>query len=124
MPHLRKLKRPKMNEITYFTKVQKEVEDWITEMGFKVRAEVDVEQYRADLAIWDLEMIVEVDGPSHRKLKERGKLVKNDGQKVTKRDALMLAYYPNGVWHVPVDISEDTFKDEFKKIIEGLEKKE
>jgi len=106
-----------MHEITYFTKVQKDVENWITEMGFKVRAEVDVEQYRADLAIWDLNMIVEVDGPSHRKLKERGKLVKNDGQKVTKRDALMLAYYPNGVWHIPVSIDEDTFKDEFKKII-------
>ena len=109
-----------MNEITYFTKVQKEVEDWITEMGFKVRAEVDVEQYRADLAIWDLEMIVEVDGPSHRKLKERGKLVKNDGQKVTKRDALMLAHYPNGVWHIPVDISEEIFKTEFAKIIENI----
>lgn len=107
-----------MSDITYFTKVQKDVENWITDMGFKVRAEVDVEQYRADLAIWELEMIVEVDGPSHKKLKKEGNLVTNkSGKKVTKRDALMLAYYPKGVWHIPVSIDEETFKIEFKKIL-------
>ena len=54
-----------MSDITYFTKVQNDVEKWITDLGFKVKSEVDVENFRADLVINELGMIVEVDGPSH-----------------------------------------------------------
>lgn len=113
-----------MNEITYFSKKQACIEDWITEMGFKVRAEVDVEQYRVDLTVSELKMVVEIDGPSHRKVGKNGNLItlntehfSNPLLKASKRDKILLEYYPNGVWHVPVSIDEETFKDEFKKII-------
>lgn len=107
-----------MSSITYFTKVQNHVESWISDMGFKVRSEVDVENYRADLVISELGMVVEIDGPSHRKLKKNGSFVtKSLTTKINKRDALLLEYYPNGIWHVPVEIDEDTFKTEFKRII-------
>ena len=107
-----------MSEITYFTKEQKLCENWITEMGFKVRSEVDVEQYRADLVLPELCMVVEIDGPSHRKMGKNGTLITlNSEHKVSKRDKVLLNHYPNGVWHIPVSIDEDTFKAEFKKII-------
>lgn len=110
-----------MGDITYFTKEQKEVENWITEMGFKVRSEVDVEQYRADLVLLELCMVVEIDGPSHRKMGKNGTFITLQSEhKVSKRDKVLLNHYPNGVWHIPVSIDGDTFKAEFKKIIEVL----
>jgi hypothetical protein len=107
-----------MQPITYFSKKQKLCEDWITEMGFKVRAEVDVEQYRVDLLAPEICMVVEIDGPSHRKMGNNGTLITlNSEHKVSKRDKVLLSHYQNGVWHVPVGISEEIFKAEFKKII-------
>jgi hypothetical protein len=97
------------------------VESWISDMGFKVRSEVDVEQYRADLVISELGMVVEIDGPSHRKLKKNGSFVsKTLTTNISKRDNLLLGYYPNGIWHIPVGIDEETFKVEFKRIIGEL----
>jgi hypothetical protein len=107
-----------MSDLSYFTKEQACVEKWITEMGFKVRSEVDVEQYRVDLVVPEMCMVVEIDGPSHRKMGKSGTLITlNSEHKVSKRDKVLLNHYPNGVWHIPVSIDEDTFKAEFKKII-------
>ena len=107
-----------MTSITYFTKVQNTVEKWIGDLGFKVRSEIDIEQYRADLVISELGMVVEIDGPSHRKLKKEGNLITKESiHKVSKRDIVLLEHFPKGIWHVPVDIDEEVFKEEFKKII-------
>ena len=109
-----------MSDITYFTKVQNDVEKWITEMGFKVKSEVDVENFRVDLAINELGMIVEVDGPSHRKIKGGGKLINDEKDpKASKRDKKLLSYYPNGIFHVSVDVDEETFKKEFERILKS-----
>jgi hypothetical protein len=109
-----------MSDITYFTKVQNMVERWINDMGFKVRSEVDVENYRVDLALSELEMVVEIDGPSHRKIKPEGNLVTKESAKISKRDRILLEYYPNGVFHIPVDIEEEVFKKVFLVLLEDI----
>jgi len=106
--------------ITYFTKVQNMVERWINDMGFKVKSEVDVENYRVDLALSELEMVIEIDGPSHRKLKPEGNLVTKESTKISKRDRVLLEYYPKGVFHIPVDIEEEVFKKVFLNILEDF----
>jgi hypothetical protein len=107
--------------ITYFTKVQKEVEKWVSNAGFKVKSEVDVENYRVDLVISELELVIEVDGPSHRKLRTGGSLIVIGSHTANKRDNVLLKYYRNGVWHIPVNITEDEFKSKFKEILGGLD---
>jgi very-short-patch-repair endonuclease len=109
-----------MSDITYFTKVQNTVEKWIEDMGLRVRSEVNVENYRADLVVPELEMIVEIDGPSHRKLKPEGNLVTKESNKISKRDKVLLEYYNNGVFHIPVDIEEEIFKKVFLNILEDF----
>ncbi len=109
-----------MGEIFYFTKKQNLIEKWVSEKGFKVKSEVDIFQYRVDLAIDEIKMAIEVDGPSHRKLKKEGDLVDLTRKHIDDRDYLLLKFFPNGVWHVPVDIDENTFKEEFQKIIERI----
>jgi hypothetical protein len=109
-----------MSDITYFTKEQKQIEKWITDLGFKVKSEVGIEEYTADLVINELGMIVEVDGPSHRKIKGGGKLIDNENDpKASKRDKKLLSYYPNGIFHVSVDIDEETFKRELGRILKS-----
>ncbi len=109
-----------MSEISYFTKVQNDVEKWITDMGFKVKSEVDIDEYTVDLMISELGMIVEVDGPSHRKIKGGTKLINDEKDpKANKRDKKLLSYYPNGIFHVSVDIDEETFKKEFGRILKS-----
>ena len=108
-----------MSEITYYTKKQKEVEKWVFQLGYRVKSEVDIEQYRVDLGIEDLHLAVEIDGPSHRKLKKEGKLI-NLGNRKDKRDLTLLTHYFNGIYHVPVDISEEVFKKRFLEIVEGI----
>jgi len=112
-----------MSTITYFTKKQLEIERLIINMGFKVRAEVDIEQYRADLFINELSLIIEIDGPSHRKLKKEGKLVNSIESAMNKRDKILLQYAPSGIWHIPVDIEDDIFEEEFKKILGKINEK-
>jgi len=107
--------------ITYFTKVQNEVEKWLVDLGFRVKSEVDVEQYRVDLAVSELDMVVEIDGPSHRKLKAEGNLITSESPQMSKRDKLVLEYYPNGVFHIPVNIDEETFKTVFMDIIKDFD---
>lgn len=109
-----------MNSITYFTKKQNRVEEWIGDMGLKVMSEVDVENYRVDLALSELEMVIEIDGPSHRKLKKEGSLITSESTQISKRDKVLLEYYPNGIWHVPVSIEEELFKKVFLNILEGF----
>jgi len=110
-----------MSEITYYTKKQKEIEKWISQLGYRVKSEVDVEQYRVDLGIEDIHLAIEIDGPSHKKLKKEGKLI-NLGNRKDKRDLILLTHYFNGIYHVPVDISEENFKNNFIKIVESLSK--
>jgi very-short-patch-repair endonuclease len=106
--------------IFYFTKKQNEVESLVSEMGFRVRAEVDIEQYRADLFIEELQLIIEVDGPSHKRLKKEGELVTVDSPKISQRDKILLDFCPNGVWHIPVDMDNDLLKEEFQKIVNAI----
>ena len=106
-----------MSQITYYTKKQCEVEKWVQSLGIRTKLEEDIEQYRVDVGIFELDLAIEIDGPSHRKLPKEGKLITLDQERISKRDKLLLQYYPNGIYHVPVDISEEDFKSEFQKII-------
>jgi len=110
--------------IFYFTKKQNEIESLVSEMGFRVRSEVDVEQYRADLFIDELKLIIEIDGPSHKRLKKEGKLVTIDTPGLKQRDRILLDFCPYGVWHIPVDMDNDLFKEEFQKIINAIGEEE
>ena len=110
-----------ISSITYFSKKQGDVEKWITDLSFRVRAEVDVEQYRVDLAVSELQMVVEIDGPSHRKLKPEGDLIIKDSTKASKRDLIILNFYSNGIWHIPVGIDEELFKKIFMDIIKDFD---
>ena len=110
-----------MSNINYFTKVQNNVERWISDLGFKVLSEVGVEQYVADLVVNELDLIVEVDGPSHRKLPPEGRLITKESIWKEKRDVVLLNYFKNGIFHIPVSITEERFKQEFMKLIRGLE---
>ena len=106
--------------IFYFTKKQNEVEKWVCDMGLKVKSEVDVEQYRVDLGIEELKMAIEIDGPSHRKVTSNGKLVIKSDVQISKRDLVLLEYFSNGIFHIPVSIEEETFRKEFQKIIDNI----
>jgi len=76
-----------MSHIYYFTSKQKEVEGWITDLGFRVRKEVDFDQFRVDLYLSELSMAVEIDGPQHRKVKATGEWVTEaSNRKASKRD--------------------------------------
>jgi hypothetical protein len=109
-----------MQPITYYTKKQNLVEKWICDLGFRVKSEVDVENYRVDLVVSEMKMIIEIDGPTHKKLKSEGELITNKSSKVSKRDLVLLEYYPNGVFHIPVSIEEELFKEVFMSVLEGF----
>lgn len=106
--------------IFYFTKKQNEVEKWVCDMGFKVKAEVDIEQYRVDLGIEELKLAIEIDGPSHRKVKKEGNLVTKELKNISKRDKVLLEHFSVGVWHIPVSIEEETFRKEFQVIVDNI----
>ena len=105
-----------MSDITAFTERQKEIERLITNMGFRVRAEVDCEQYRVDLAISDFDLAIEIDGPSHRAVKKTGEWITLENAR-SKRDLVVLRCFENGIYHVPVWIDDEVFEEKLSKII-------
>ena len=64
-----------------------------------------------------------IDGPSHRKLPKEGRLIDLNQRQASKRDKVLLNVFQNGIYHIPVDIEEDLFKEEFQKIINKVSSK-
>jgi len=46
--------------------------------------------------------------------------VTKESAKISKRDRILLEYYPNGVFHIPVDIEEEVFKKVFLVLLEDI----
>jgi very-short-patch-repair endonuclease len=92
-----------MQQIRSYTDKQMLVETWINRLGFRTDLETVFGEYAVDIYITELNIAVEVDGPSH-KFKKRDK----------KRDSkLRTEYGLKDVLRVDVAITEEAFKKLF-----------
>jgi very-short-patch-repair endonuclease len=100
-----------MQQITFYTDKQKEIEKWINECGFRTELEVPFGRFCADIYIPELNWIVEVDGPAHKYKKKRDK----------QRDAELVSIHKvDYVLRVRVAIGQEVFKEMFIKEVKNL----
>ena len=97
-----------MQQITFYTDKQREVEKWINECGFRTELEVPFGRFCADIFLPEANVICEVDGPAHKYKKKKDRL---------RDEELINIHGIKGVIRVRVAIGKEVFKEMFVREI-------
>lgn len=99
-----------MQQIRSYTDKQVLVESWINRLGFRTDLEAVFGEYAVDIYVPELNIAVEVDGPSHM-FKKRDK----------KRDEKLIKVHGlKKVFRVPVNITEKDFEKSFLLMVKEM----